>query len=310
MAVEILKIVHCNVNCSDLPRSLRFYRDCVGLEPLAHTRPALPQDGRGFGLPGRALWDAWMLHDARGPLATCIDLLQWEIPRPTGRPHASANQLGLARISVSVPDLDARCARLRSAGSPCLSAPELVQASHELEARLFCCPDPDGTLLGFVENRGRARVQLAQLSVNCSDVERSADWYQRVLGLELLGASRPGPTPGAVFGLPGRVEWDARYLAPRRAPGEFAIELVEWKQPRPVGRPYPSANHLGIYRLAFLVESCEEAHRELERAGVVCPPPVWLEMGPEIPIDGLCALFFPDPDGSCLELIESPRVRG
>jgi hypothetical protein len=31
-------------------------------------------------------------------------------------------------------------------------------------------------------------------------------------------------------------------------------------------------------------------------------------MGPEIPIDGLWALFFRDPDGSCLELIESPRV--
>jgi hypothetical protein len=31
-------------------------------------------------------------------------------------------------------------------------------------------------------------------------------------------------------------------------------------------------------------------------------------MGPEIPIEGLYAVFFRDPDGTCLELIERPRI--
>jgi hypothetical protein len=30
-------------------------------------------------------------------------------------------------------------------------------------------------------------------------------------------------------------------------------------------------------------------------------------MGPEIPIDGVWAVFFPDPDGTCMELIETPK---
>ncbi len=308
MAVEILKVVHTNVNCSDLRRSLRFYTDFVGLRALSHTRPATPQDGSGFGLSGKALWDAYMLHDPRGALATCIDLLQWEIPLPTGRPYASVNHLGMARICLTVPDLDDLYARLASAGSPCRTPPQLRRVTQDLEARVFCCPDPDGTLLEFVENRGRGRVQLTHVNLNCSKIERSCEWYQRVLGLELLGESRPGPSSGDLFGLPGSVEWEARTLAPRRNPGEFLIDLVEWKQPRPVGRPYASANHLGIFRLAFLVESCDSAYQELRRQGVECPPPVWLEMGPEIPIDGLWAIFFRDPDGSCLELIESPRV--
>jgi hypothetical protein len=32
-------------------------------------------------------------------------------------------------------------------------------------------------------------------------------------------------------------------------------------------------------------------------------------MGPGLPIDGLRAGFFPDPDGACLEWIERPRLR-
>ena len=35
-----------------------------------------------------------------------------------------------------------------------------------------------------------------------------------------------------------------------------------------------------------------------------------LEMGPEVPIAGLWAVFFRDPDGTCLELIERPVVTG
>ena len=31
-------------------------------------------------------------------------------------------------------------------------------------------------------------------------------------------------------------------------------------------------------------------------------------MGPEVPVDGVYANFFPDPDGSCLELIGLPSV--
>jgi hypothetical protein len=33
-------------------------------------------------------------------------------------------------------------------------------------------------------------------------------------------------------------------------------------------------------------------------------------MGPEIPVDGVWALFFPEPDGACLELIETPKIVG
>ena len=91
-----------------------------------------------------------------------------------------------------------------------------------------------------------------------------------------------------------------------RAGGHFIIDLLEWKTPGPVGLPYPEANNLGLYRMAFLVQDVHACHAELVRLGVPTGDPVWLDMGPEVPVDGLWALFFPDPDGTCLELIQSP----
>ena len=310
MALDILSVVHVNVNCSDLARSKAFYGELLGLTSQTHTLPSEPQDGEGFGMSGKVLWDAHMMHDSRGQAGPCIDLLEWQIPKPSGRPYPSANHLGFGRICLSVRDLDAFYERLRSQGVDCLGAPTTARVNDEVTAKVLCLRDPDGTLLEVVEDANGPDVRLVHVNVNCSDVAQSSAWYQRVLGFDRVGGSSPGPSDGAVLGLPGQVEWDAHFLAPRRAPDSFMIDLLEWKEPKPVGRPYADANNLGIFRMAFLVESCAESYEELKRLGVDCPPPAWLEMGPEIPIDGLWALFFPDPDGTCLELIESPVQRG
>jgi catechol 2,3-dioxygenase-like lactoylglutathione lyase family enzyme len=91
---------------------------------------------------------------------------------------------------------------------------------------------------------------------------------------------------------------------------EFTVRLVQCQQPATDSgsTPYAEANHLGIYRMAFLVEDVRASCEELQNQGVACPPAVFLDMGPEIPVDGVWAAFFPDPDGSCLELIEMPKL--
>ena len=60
--------------------------------------------------------------------------------------------------------------------------------------------------------------------------------------------------------------------------------------------------------MAFGVGDIRACHDELRAQGVECPPPVFLDMGPEIPVDGVWAAFFFDPDGTCLELIETPTL--
>lgn len=307
MALGIHRLFHCNVNCSDLERSVAFYRDFVGLEPVQRTHP-IPQDGTGFGMPGDVQWDAWMMSDGRWPNGTVVDLLEWKQPAPVGTPYQPANHLGMFRICLLAPDLDALHERAAQQGVTCLSPPTDVpiRSEHADSVRALFTRDPDGTLVEFIERPGLEGVQLIHVNVNCSDLAASRDFYERVLGLEARGHSAPGPIDGAAFGFPGACEYEASFLF---APGgDFAVDLLEWKDPKPVGRPYESANHVGLYRIAFLVEDAGASYEELRRHGVECPPPVKLDMGPGIPIDGLWAVFFPDPDGTCLELIEAPAA--
>jgi len=310
MGIPVLGVVHVNVNCSELPRSLRFYRDLLGLAPLTHTNP-LPQDGAGFGLAGRVQWDAHLLHDERGPLGPAVDLLEWKTPRPTGKPHADANALGMFRLCLSVPDVDAMHARLAAASVPCLSPPVTapIDPAAGLSVRFFCARDPDGTTIEFLEAPAAPRaLRLLHVNVNCSNLARSSDWYRRVLGLAALGRSCPGPGDGAGFGWSEKCEWRAEFLAVPGATDPFVIDLLEWLAPRPIAVPYREANHLGLFRLAFLVEDAHACHAELVREGVTTSVPVWLEMGPEVPVAGLWAVFFRDPDGTCLELIQRPEL--
>jgi catechol 2,3-dioxygenase-like lactoylglutathione lyase family enzyme len=300
--------MHVNVNCSNLERSLRFYQDTVGLKSESHTNP-VPQDGAGFGMSGQVQWDAHILHDARGFAGPGIDLLQWMQPKPVGQPHPSCRHRGFSRIGIGVPDLDAAYEKVVGAGAACLSPPveERVDSRDDVAARVFRCTDPDGTFVEMVERKQLSQPQLAHVVINCSDLARSGDWYEAVLGMQVKGQSSSGEISGQGVGLSEKAEWSGRSLQPSGVDG-FAIELVEWKRPRPVGVPYPSANHLGIYRMAFMVEDMQSCYAEIVSQGVECSPPVYLDMGPEIPIDGLWALFFPDPNGTCMELIETPKL--
>ena len=92
LAISIQSVMHVNVNCSDLERSLRFYSEILGLKAESHTKP-LPQSGEGFGFEGLVQWDAHILHDARGFAGPGVDLLQWHQPEPLGRPYEAANHL-------------------------------------------------------------------------------------------------------------------------------------------------------------------------------------------------------------------------
>jgi catechol 2,3-dioxygenase-like lactoylglutathione lyase family enzyme len=152
-------------------------------------------------------------------------------------------------------------------------------------------------------------LSVMHVNVNCSDLERSLGFYRDQVGLVPQSHTNPLPQDGAGFGLPGRVVWDAHLLHDDRGFASAAVDLLEWKEPKPIGEPFREAHHLGLFRMAFMVESAAAGCAELDRLGVEHSGVCWLEMGPEIPIEGLNAVFFRDPDGTCLELIETPTIR-
>ncbi len=315
-AIPVTRVAHCNVNCSSVERSRRFYEETVGLRAFTHTNPP-PQEGAGFPMPpghGRTVqWDAHILHDHRGPQASpAVDLLEWKVPAPTGTPYGSANHLGFYRLCYLVPSVDEVYERFMAAGARVLSAPATVwlDADRRQSVHVFFALDPDGTCLEFVDSPTVPSTQSVHVNVNCSDLERSLAWYTGNLGFEVTGHSAPGPEPGTPFGFDGECEWEAYFLSLPGQHGVFTIDLLQWRHPAPVGTPYATANNLGIYRMAMMVDDIHACYETLAANGVSCSgPPVELDMGPEVPVD-VWALFFTDPDGACVELIESPAGRG
>ncbi len=300
MAIGAAKIFHVNANCSDLSRSLAFYRDLVGLTPTTHTVPE-PQPGGAFGLE-TAQWDAWILTGTRGFDGVALDLLEWQTPSPVGRPYEHPAHLGLARLGFTTRDLDGRYERLHDGGADCFGAPHDVELDGAVVARAFVAADPDGVLLEFTAG---AVDELSFVVVHCADLDRSIDFYRDVVGLPVRFRLAPQRQDGAPLRIRGDVEWESAVLGDLSGNGSFTVMLTAWAQPRVLDPPARDANQLGLYRLAMLTEDIDRDYEELGVHGADCvSPPAELDMGPGLP--GLRAMLFRDPDGTTLELIESP----
>lgn len=120
---EFLAIQHVSVIVADTQRSLRFYRDVLGL-PEDSQRPDL-------GYPG-----AWLTIGAQQ-----IHLLELPNPDPvTSRPaHGGRDR----HVALTLRDLDALRRRLEAAGIP-------YTLSKSGRRALFC-RDPDSNALEFIE---------------------------------------------------------------------------------------------------------------------------------------------------------------
>jgi catechol 2,3-dioxygenase-like lactoylglutathione lyase family enzyme len=140
-------VIHINVNCTDLSRSMAFYRDKLGLRTISRTSPTEPQDGTAFGLE-TAQWDAWMMGGPDGFAAPVIDLLQWMVPPPVPRPGQST--AGFRRLHI---------------GSPEGSVREIT--------------DPDGTPVAVKD----APVGLVGVTIGCTDLDRSRRFYEEIVDL-------------------------------------------------------------------------------------------------------------------------------
>jgi glyoxylase I family protein len=300
--IGVSHVFHLNVNCSDLERSLAFYRDGLGLS--ASTRTTSPeQPGAAFGLE-QAAWDAWILTGDRGYDGVAVDLLEWQTPKPTGTPPPVANHLGFTRLGFTTGDIDAAYERLVAAGADCFGPPHDIALEGAPSVQAFVAADPDGTMFELVSGTGDC---LSFVAIGCADLDRSVAFYSEVLGFRPLARFAPGVSDGTSIRLGPAVEWEMAYLDDPRGKGTFALDLVQWTSPAVEGPPASAANQLGIYRMALITDDIDRDHAALTARGLKCiTPPATLDMGPDLP--ALRALLFPDPDGTMLELIEAPNV--
>ena len=296
MAIRGNRIYHVNSNCSDLDRSVLFY-EALGLNRVLRTVPSRAQSGSAFGLDEVA-WDAWMMHSDDGMDGLSLDLLEWTTPAPEGAAPATTGEPGFNRLVFTVPDLDAAVAGARATGGSLIGGPIPVEMNGATN-RVAMLGDPDGVAVQLVEGD---RVSIAQVVVNCADIDESLDYYRDVMGLRPVGPVEVVSQPALLHGLDQDGSIKAAVLAD--AGSVFTVVLVEWMDPLVPSAPrIRSANELGLFRMAWSTDDCAGDEAVVRVAGSVPFAPAGeLSVGDDLPL--LLVLFWPGPNGECLEVIE------
>jgi catechol 2,3-dioxygenase-like lactoylglutathione lyase family enzyme len=134
-------LIGAAINVADLERSLKFYRDTLGMKVLMQfTPPGAPARGGQKAPPDT------VLSAGKSPSDAMLMLLS---DRDPAGPRAIGHVFGFARVVLSHGDLDALAARLRENGF----APGEVHKAHDA-FRVMMLTDPDGYTVEIIERKG------------------------------------------------------------------------------------------------------------------------------------------------------------
>jgi catechol 2,3-dioxygenase-like lactoylglutathione lyase family enzyme len=149
--MNIVGMIHVNINCSDYRVSKEFY-EMLGFEEIWKV-PATntTEVAAAVGMPPYRVKGALLgLKGANPPVV--IDLLEWQEPNDAREPYPHLYHVGIARLALRTTDLDADYAFLQQSGVEVISSPALVRIDENHGSRFFCFKDPDGTYLELVES--------------------------------------------------------------------------------------------------------------------------------------------------------------
>jgi catechol 2,3-dioxygenase-like lactoylglutathione lyase family enzyme len=106
---------------------------------------------------------------------------------------------------------------------------------------------------------------------------------------------------GAILGLEREIETEALFVTDARGPRTSpAIEVQEWIEPAPVGRPYAAPNEVGIHAIGVGVRDLDAALARLARLGGERPG----KPAPAKELFGGRAASLGDPRGVAVDLVE------
>jgi len=142
-------------------------------------------------------------------------------------------------------------------------------------------------------------LRVTHIGVCVSEIERSLRFYRDVLGFRYLSEIQVAGEPSnTLLQLPD-VDLHAVYLERDGT----RIELLHYRKPgHAVGmRPRPM-NQLGLTHLSFRVDDLAATLQMIEKAGFA----VLERTRIDIPAFEAGAVFITDPDGTLIELVQSP----
>jgi catechol 2,3-dioxygenase-like lactoylglutathione lyase family enzyme len=159
-------------------------------------------------------------------------------------------------------------------------------------------------------------VGVHHVSFTVSDLERTVDFYQNVLGMQLcgrkhrraadLGTALLGTAPVGALAARGPEDEssseEAEIVIADMELGGTRVEFIQYVDP--ASRPYPGDPSVaGSAHLAIQTDDIEEEFRRLQAAGVRFHTAVRAVQDPGNPLWRWC--YFRDPDEICVELVES-----
>lgn len=127
-------VIGAAVHVADLQRSLKFYRDALGMRVMAQFSPP--------GASDKSRPDT-VLNFGNGPADTMLMLLS---DRSPGVPRPIEHGFGFARVVLRLPDLQAANASLRANG---FAAGE-IKGAHGM-VTLMMLTDPDGYTVEIIQ---------------------------------------------------------------------------------------------------------------------------------------------------------------
>ncbi len=143
MAIEAIR--HTGIVVSDMARSVRFYRDLLGMEVWADFKDDSDYVRSVTEVEGAHVW----MIKLKAADGVSIELLQY-ISHPTDirTPPTRACDVGVNHIALQVDDIDALHEKLTAEGIR-FHAPPTV--SGDGGAKVTYCRDPEGVIVELVE---------------------------------------------------------------------------------------------------------------------------------------------------------------
>lgn len=142
--MAIKNIRHTGIVVTDMERSLRFYRDIMGLKLVIDFTEKGEYIDSVLNVTGANVRMAKLITED----GSMIELLQYYSHPEKRDADNSIYEIGPTHVAFTVDDVDETYADWAARGVQCNSEPVVAPDG---KAKLFFCQDPDGTFLEIVQ---------------------------------------------------------------------------------------------------------------------------------------------------------------
>jgi catechol 2,3-dioxygenase-like lactoylglutathione lyase family enzyme len=136
---------HVGISVTDLDRSIAFYRDMFGMEPLAPP----------FDFGGAQFSEIMDIPEVEGRMCMIakgnvwLELFEFTSPRGAAKdPRYPVSDRGISHFGITVDDIEGTYARLKAAGVPVHGR---LQTFSGGGMRAAYCRDPDGNVFEIMQ---------------------------------------------------------------------------------------------------------------------------------------------------------------